>query len=47
MKGLNKEQVDESSDLLGKDTVEMPFQVHQDALWMLENLGVGYERPEL
>ncbi|MFH1243694.1 MAG: trimethylamine methyltransferase family protein [Pseudomonadota bacterium] len=36
-----------SSDLLGKDTVDMLLQVHQDALWMLENLGVGCKQPEI
>jgi len=33
--------------LLGKDTVEMLLKVHQDAMWMLENLGVGCKQPEI
>jgi len=44
---VNTEQIEESKGILGEDTVEMLFQAHQDALWMLENLGVGCKQPEL
>jgi trimethylamine:corrinoid methyltransferase-like protein len=44
---VNKEQVERSKSLLGDDTVEMLFQVHKDALWILENLGVGCKEPEI
>ncbi len=33
--------------LLGGSTVEMLTQVHKDALWMLENLGVGCKQPDM
>lgn len=36
----NKPQVDTSSQLFGKNAVAMLARVHEDALWMLENLGV-------
>jgi hypothetical protein len=38
---MNKEQEKRSQSLLGEKTVEMLPRVHQDALWILENLGVG------
>ncbi|MDY6970728.1 MAG: trimethylamine methyltransferase family protein [Thermodesulfobacteriota bacterium] len=44
---MNTRQVDESSLLLGQDTVEMLFQVHKDAIWILENLGVGCTQPAI
>ena len=44
---MNKEQVDRSISLLGKDSVDMLLQVHQDALWILENLGVGCKQAEI
>lgn len=44
---MNKEQVERSKSLLGDDTVEMLFQVHKDAFWILENLGVGCKEPEI
>lgn len=43
----NKDQVIASTQVLGKATVDMLFQVHHDALWMLENLGVGCIHPEI
>jgi trimethylamine--corrinoid protein Co-methyltransferase len=43
----NKSQLITSTQVLGKATVDMLFQVHQDALWMLENLGVGCVQPEI
>jgi trimethylamine:corrinoid methyltransferase-like protein len=42
---MNSAQIEHSTSLLGKQTVEMLMQVHQDALWMLENLGVGCSQP--
>ena len=33
--------------LLGGSTVEMLTQVHKDALWILENLGVGCKQPDM
>jgi trimethylamine--corrinoid protein Co-methyltransferase len=44
---VNKEQIERSRSLLGTDAVEMLLQVHQDALWILENLGVGCKQPEI
>ncbi|MFP3927796.1 MAG: trimethylamine methyltransferase family protein [Desulfobacteraceae bacterium] len=44
---MNENQMKESQAVLGKDTVEMLLQVHQDALWILENLGVGCKQPEI
>ena len=41
------EQVERSRALLGKETVEMLQQVHLDALWILENLGVGCKEPRI
>jgi trimethylamine--corrinoid protein Co-methyltransferase len=42
---MKTEQVERSKELLGKETVEMLQQVHLDALWILENLGVGCKEP--
>ena len=44
---LNNEQKQKATSLLGDETVEMLIQVHQDALWILENLGVGCKQPEI
>ncbi|MBW2115210.1 MAG: trimethylamine methyltransferase family protein, partial [Deltaproteobacteria bacterium] len=44
---MNKEQVEKTKSLLGEDTVEMLLQVHQDSLWILENLGVGCKQTEI
>ncbi|MBC2717687.1 MAG: trimethylamine--corrinoid methyltransferase [Desulfobacteraceae bacterium] len=44
---MNLLQMEKSTALLGKDTVNMLFQVHEDALWILENLGVGCKHPEI
>lgn len=33
--------------MFGEDTVEMLLQSHEDALWILENLGVGCKQPEM
>jgi trimethylamine--corrinoid protein Co-methyltransferase len=47
MKPRNEKQVDTSKSMLGEDTVEMLLQSHEDALWMLENLGVGCKQLEI
>jgi len=47
VKPVNKEQIERSNSLLGEDTVNMLIQVHEDALWILENLGVGCKQPEI
>ncbi|MBW2144780.1 MAG: hypothetical protein JRG75_10355 [Deltaproteobacteria bacterium] len=39
---MNQKQIETSKSQLGANTVEMLLQVHKDALWMLENLGIGY-----
>ncbi|MCD6225071.1 MAG: trimethylamine methyltransferase family protein, partial [Deltaproteobacteria bacterium] len=44
---MNIRQVDKSKLLLGNNTVEMLFQAHKDALWILENLGVGCKQPDM
>ena len=44
---MNTKQVETSKSLLGQDTVDMLFQVHEDALWMLENMGVGCSQPDM
>ncbi len=44
---MNNEQVAKSKSVLGNDTVDMLHKVHQDALWILENLGVGCKQPEI
>jgi trimethylamine:corrinoid methyltransferase-like protein len=44
---LNQEQIETSMRLLGGNSVEMLTQVHKDALWILENLGVGCKQPDM
>lgn len=44
---MKQEQVGKSKSLLGESTVEMLFQAHKDALWILENLGVHCKQPEM
>jgi trimethylamine---corrinoid protein Co-methyltransferase len=44
---MNEQQVAQSRSLLGEETVEMLLQAHQDALWTLENLGVGCKQKEM
>lgn len=44
---MNTEQIARSTSLFGKDTVDMLFQSHKDALWILENVGVGCRQPEM
>jgi trimethylamine:corrinoid methyltransferase-like protein len=44
---VNQEQLKTSEKAFGKDTVEMLLKVHDDALWILENLGVGCKQPQI
>ncbi len=44
---MNNQQIEKSSSLFGNDTIEMLFQAHKDALWILENLGVGCVQPDI
>jgi len=44
---VNSAQIEKSRSILGEGTVEMLLQSHLDALWMLENLGVGCRQPEI
>jgi len=44
---MNEKQIEASISLLGKGSVDMLFQVHEDALWILENLGVGCKQPDM
>ena len=46
-KRLRKDRVEKSTDILGDETVKMLLQVHEDALWILENLGVGCKQPDM
>jgi len=44
---VNDREVERSKSMLGEETVTMLMQAHEDALWMLENLGVGCKQPEI
>ncbi|MFO8084336.1 MAG: trimethylamine methyltransferase family protein [Desulfobacterales bacterium] len=44
---MNTAQIDKSKTLLGDETVEMLLKVHEDALWILENMGVGCKQPDI
>jgi trimethylamine:corrinoid methyltransferase-like protein len=44
---VNLKQVEDSKSRLGTQAVDMLLQVHEDALWMLENMGVGCRHPEM
>ena len=44
---MNEKQIEKSKSLLGKNTVDMLFQAHEDALWILENLGVRCRQPDI
>jgi DNA-binding MarR family transcriptional regulator len=46
-KPLNQEQLEQSRNLLGESAVDMLLRSHEDALWILENLGVGCKQPEI
>lgn len=40
-------QLQHSIALLGKNTIDLLLQVHEDSLWVLENVGVGCNQPEI
>ncbi len=44
---MNLGQMETSNALLGRATVDMLMKVHEDALWMLENVGVGCKQPDM
>jgi trimethylamine---corrinoid protein Co-methyltransferase len=44
---VNQEQLSQSKALLGDVTVDMLLQSHEDALWILENLGVGCKQLDI
>lgn len=44
---LRKDQVDKSTELLGVETVDMLLKSHEDALWILENMGVGCKQTDM
>ena len=44
---MNNGQIKESKRVLGSQTVEMLLKVHDDALWILENIGVGCKEPNI
>lgn len=44
---MNEKQIKESEASLGADTVKMLMRVHDDALWILENLGVKCKQPAM
>ncbi len=41
------EQIEKTKSLFGDKTVDMLLQSHADALWILENMGVGCKQPEM
>ena len=44
---MNSHHIENSKVLLGEETVDMLFRSHRDALWILENLGVGCKQPDM
>lgn len=44
---LRPDRLKNSTELLGPDTVRMLLRSHQDAVWILENLGVGCQQPDM
>jgi trimethylamine:corrinoid methyltransferase-like protein len=44
---FNQERVDEVRGTIGNEATDMLFKVHADALWILENLGVGCKEPDM
>jgi trimethylamine:corrinoid methyltransferase-like protein len=44
---MNLVQMETSRALLGSATVDMLMKAHDDALWMLENIGVGCKQPDM
>ena len=46
-RNVNNRRVEISRSLLGKNAVDMLFQVHEDSIWILENLGVECKQPNI
>ena len=44
---MDNKAIEQSRELLGQNTVDMLLQSHQDALWILENLGVKCIQPDI
>jgi len=44
---VNQEQIERSRAVFGNATIDMLLKVHEDALWILENIGVGCKQPEI
>ena len=44
---MNQAQLLQSKALMGDAAVDMLLQSHEDALWILENLGVGCKQPDI
>ncbi|VEN74438.1 Trimethylamine--corrinoid methyltransferase [Candidatus Desulfarcum epimagneticum] len=44
---MNRQQKQVSTELFGKNTVAMLTQTHEDAKWILENLGVACKHPKI
>jgi trimethylamine---corrinoid protein Co-methyltransferase len=44
---VNEKQIEKSKNLVGDHTAEMLLNVHEDALWILENMGVGCKQPDI
>jgi trimethylamine--corrinoid protein Co-methyltransferase len=44
---VNEKHVKDAKSLLGEDTVDMLFRVHEDSLWILENFGVECRQPDI
>ena len=44
---MNQQQMETTRSKFGNPVVEMLMQVPQDALWILENMGVGCRHPEI
>lgn len=44
---MNQVQLEISKSKFGDTAVDMLIQVHQDALWVMENLGIGCNHPEI
>ncbi len=44
---MNQEQIERSRAVFGNATIDMLLKVHEDALWILENIGVGCKQPEI
>lgn len=44
---MNTDQIERSTRLFGKPTVDMLMRSNEDAFWILENLGVGCKQPDM